>query len=42
MLIMNWKGFERKRFAYFKVLYRHLSGETEENHEKPQLAGLRV
>jgi hypothetical protein len=34
---MNWKGLGRKRsWPNFEVLSRHLAGETEENHEKPQ------
>jgi hypothetical protein len=29
---MNWKGVEKALVASFKVLSRHLSGGTEENH----------
>ena len=25
---MNWKGYGRKRSAYFMVVYQHLSGEV--------------
>jgi hypothetical protein len=34
--MMNLKGFGEVVVAYFKVLYRHSSGETDENQEKPQ------
>jgi hypothetical protein len=34
---MNWKIFGRKQpWRNFKEPSQHLSGETEENHEKPQ------
>jgi hypothetical protein len=36
-MIMNWKGFGRKRsWPYFKVLSRHSPGGTKENHKKSQ------
>jgi hypothetical protein len=32
---MNWKGCGRKRlWLNYKLLYRHLPGETEETHEE--------
>jgi hypothetical protein len=41
---INSKGFRRKRaWQNFKVLPRHSSGGTEENHEKPvRMAGLQA
>jgi hypothetical protein len=33
--MMNWKGFGRKQlWPNFKILFQHLSGGAEENHEK--------
>jgi hypothetical protein len=41
--MVNWKGFGRKRlWPNFKVLYWHLPGETEENHENFRIAGLQA
>jgi hypothetical protein len=34
-MMMNWKGFGRKRSWPNRKVYRHLPGGTEENHEKP-------
>jgi hypothetical protein len=35
--MMNWRVFGRKQsWPNFKVVSRHSSGETKENHEKPQ------
>jgi hypothetical protein len=35
--MMNWEGFGRKHLCSdVKELSWHLSGETEENHEKSQ------
>jgi hypothetical protein len=31
-----WKNLERVGLILIKMLIRHLPGETEENHEKPQ------
>jgi hypothetical protein len=37
--MMNLEGFERKKL-WPEVLFQHLSGRTEENHEKPQAGWL--
>jgi hypothetical protein len=34
-MMMNWKGFDRKKFwPNFKVISQHLPGGTEKNHKK--------
>jgi hypothetical protein len=42
--MMNWKGFWMKQsWPNFKVLSRHSSGETEENHESSvRIGGLQA
>jgi hypothetical protein len=39
-MMINWKGFDRKRsWPNFKILSRHSPGRTEENRKTIRIAG---
>lgn len=41
--LQNWKGFERKHFGPFEVLFRQFLGETEENQKTAmKIAGVPI